>query len=101
MLPIKCLYTLDSFLVGCNSIESIGFELKFERYSIRFCPISPFEPVIKMADELSYDGLIVFTDGYAPFPQKPKARMLWAVCSQDAGVDFPYGKKVVIDERRN
>ena len=31
-----------------------------------------FEPVIQMADELKYDGLIIFTDGYAPFPDKPK-----------------------------
>ena len=59
-----------------------------------------FEPVIKMADERKYDGLIVFTDGYAPFPKKPKARMLWAVCERDKDVDFPYGKKVVIEEKR-
>ncbi len=58
-----------------------------------------FNPVISMVDELKYDGLIVFTDGYAPFPTKPKARMLWAVCEQDKDVNFPYGKKVVIEER--
>ena len=59
-----------------------------------------FEPVITLADSMKYDGLIIFTDGYAPFPPKPKARMLWAVCTQDAGVEFPYGKKVVIEEKR-
>ena len=58
-----------------------------------------FEPVIKMVDELRYDGLIIFTDGYAPFPTKPKARMLWAVCERDKDVSFPYGKRVVIEER--
>jgi predicted metal-dependent peptidase len=56
-----------------------------------------FEPVIKLADEMNYDGLIIFTDGYAPFPPKPKSRVMWCVCKQDAGVDFPYGKKVVIE----
>jgi len=58
-----------------------------------------FEPVIHLADERKYDGLVVFTDGYAPFPSKPKTRMLWAVCEQDAGVQFPYGKKVVIESK--
>ncbi len=58
-----------------------------------------FHPVIELADERKYDGLVVFTDGYAPFPDKPKTRMLWAVCEQDAGVQFPYGKKVVIEDK--
>ena len=58
-----------------------------------------FDPVIQMVDENKYDGLIVFTDGYAPFPPKPKARMLWAVCDRDKDVNFPYGKKVVIEEK--
>ena len=56
-----------------------------------------FHPVIEMADENKYDGLVIFTDGYAPFPSKPKTRVLWAVCKQDSGVEFPYGKKVVIE----
>jgi len=59
-----------------------------------------FEPVIKLADEMKYDGLIIFTDGYAPFPTKPKARMLWAVSERDSDVNFPYGKKVVVAEKR-
>ena len=57
-----------------------------------------FGPVIRLADEKKYDGLVAFTDGYAPFPARPKARMLWAVCSRDSNVNFPYGKKVVIEE---
>lgn len=59
-----------------------------------------FEPVIKLADEQRYDGLVIFTDGYAPFPKKPKCRMMWAVCERDAGVEFPYGKKVIIEEKK-
>jgi predicted metal-dependent peptidase len=59
-----------------------------------------FEPVIKLADEMNYDGLIIFTDGYAPFPPKPKSRVMWCVCKQDAAVDFPYGKKVVIENNK-
>ena len=59
-----------------------------------------FDPIIEMVDEKNYDGLVIFTDGYAPFPPKPKARMLWAVCEQDSGVEFPYGKKVVIEQKK-
>jgi predicted metal-dependent peptidase len=57
-----------------------------------------FHPPIELADELKYDGLIMFTDGYAPFPNKPKCRTLWCVTQQDGNVDFPYGKKVVIPD---
>ncbi len=60
-----------------------------------------FSEPIKMADELFYDGLIIFTDGMAPFPAKPKVRVLWAVCEQDKDVSFPYGKRVVIEKKRN
>jgi len=59
-----------------------------------------FAPVIHLADEKKYDGLVIFTDGYAPFPSKPKTRVMWAVCERDAGVEFPYGKKVVIEEKK-
>lgn len=58
-----------------------------------------FHPIIDLADELSYDGLVIFTDGYAPFPPKPKTRVLWAVCENNGGeVEFPYGRKVVITD---
>jgi predicted metal-dependent peptidase len=59
-----------------------------------------FEPIINLADEGGYDGLVVFTDGYAPFPSRPKARVLWAVCERDSSVNFPYGKKVVIENKK-
>ena len=59
-----------------------------------------FGPVIQLADNEGYDGLVIFTDGYAPFPPKPKVRLLWAVCSRDSSVEFPYGKKVIIEEKK-
>ena len=59
-----------------------------------------FEPVIKMVDDLRYDGIIVFTDGYAPFPPKPKARVMWVVLGEDNNVDFPYGRRVAIPKSK-
>ena len=59
-----------------------------------------FYPVMELAHESDYDGLVIFTDGEAPFPPKPKYRMLWAVCQNQSGVQFPYGKKVVIEAKK-
>lgn len=59
-----------------------------------------FHPVIQLADEKRYDGLVIFTDGYAPFPDKPKTRLLWCVHERDSQVQFPYGKKVVIQNKK-
>lgn len=75
-----------------------SFDKKQKRVDIVGRGGTCFEPVIKLADELNYDGLIIFTDGYAPFPAKPKTRMMWAVCDRDSAVEFPYGKKVIIEE---
>jgi predicted metal-dependent peptidase len=57
-----------------------------------------FEQPIKLADELKYDGIIIFTDGYAPYPKKPKCRVLWCLTNEDDQHNFPYGKKVIIQE---
>jgi predicted metal-dependent peptidase len=59
-----------------------------------------FHPPIELADKLKYDGIIVFTDGYAPFPPKPKTRVLWCVTEEDSNVSFPYGKKVIIEVKK-
>ena len=56
-----------------------------------------FHPIIKYVDEHRYDGLIIMTDGFAPFPPKPKARVLWAISPQGASVQPPYGKRVTVE----
>jgi predicted metal-dependent peptidase len=57
-----------------------------------------FDPVIRLVDELKYDGLIIFTDGYAPIPKKPRSRVMWCLTSEDDVHQFPYGKKVIITD---
>ena len=59
-----------------------------------------FYPVVDMASEMEYDGLVVFTDGEAPFPPRPRYRVLWAVCERNANTNFPFGKKVVIENKK-
>lgn len=55
------------------------------------------EPAL-IADELKYDGLIIMTDGDAPEPPKPRARVLWCLTSDDASRhNFSFGRKVVLD----
>ena len=56
-----------------------------------------FNPPISLADELKYDGIIMFTDGYAPIPPKPKCRVMWCL-TEDNNVNFSYGKRVFIPE---
>ena len=55
-----------------------------------------FHPVIEYVNEHNYDGLIMFTDGYAPFPPKPKSRVMWVVLGENNPVQFPYGKRLAI-----
>lgn len=59
-----------------------------------------FTPVLQYVDENSYDGLVVFTDGCAPFDYRPKSRVLWALSPQGAGVQPPFGKRVVVEIKK-
>ena len=66
-----------------------------------------FRPVINYIDEhRDYDGLIVFTDGYAPVPPKPKnrrTRILWlfkneATYRRSHQSLRPLGRSAFVDE---
>lgn len=59
-----------------------------------------FYPVCEFIDEEKYDGLIIMTDGFAPFPPKPRARVMWCLTKSGESVDPPFGKKVVIESRK-
>lgn len=58
-----------------------------------------FHPICEYIDDHNYDGLIIMTDGFAPFPTKPRAKTLWCLTKSGAGVNPPFGKKVVIEEK--
>jgi predicted metal-dependent peptidase len=83
--------------------EPEPFEKKARNIKIYGRGGTAFEPVVKMADDRKYDGLIIFTDCCAPFPPKPKCRVMWAACKQNEGYlsQVPYGKKVVIEQKKN
>jgi len=58
-----------------------------------------FGPVFDVAEDNKYDGIIMLTDGFAEFPEKPLSlRILWALTESGRDVEPPYGKKVVIDK---
>lgn len=58
-----------------------------------------FGPPIQYAVENNYNGIILLTDGFAPFPEKPlRTRVMWALSNSGAKVEPPYGKKIVIKE---
>lgn len=94
---VKCdVIQFDTSIHG----EPTPISKKITRFQFRGRGGTDFTPAIQMADEKRYDGIIMLTDGYAPFPKKPKARVLWALSKQGASVNPPYGKKVVIDIKK-
>lgn len=78
--------------------QPIEYSKKKNKMEIKGRGGTCFEPVIKLADEMKYDGLIIFTDGYAPIPEKPRTRVMWCLTADDDVHQFPYGKKVVIGD---
>jgi predicted metal-dependent peptidase len=82
--------------------EPKPFEKKVKKLGVVGRGGTSFAEPIKLADDMKYDGLIIFTDCAAPFPPKPKCRMLWAACKQNEGYlnQVPYGKKVVIEQKK-
>jgi len=81
--------------------KPIELTKKVSNFDIRGRGGTCFSPVLNMFIEEGYDGLIVFTDGYAPYPDIPhnkKNKILWALDQQDSHVHIPYGKKVVIPD---
>jgi predicted metal-dependent peptidase len=42
-----------------------------------------FNHVLAYADENHYDGIVMFTDGYASAPKEPKTKVLWLMHSKD------------------
>ena len=76
------------------------FDKKAKKLDIMGRGGTAFGPICTLVDELSYDGLIIMTDGYAPFPAKPKARTLWCLCPAGESVHPPFGKRVVIDLKK-
>ena len=85
------------FTYGVNTVDVIQFDteikgpllsLKRARHDIAVAGRggTSFAPVMAYIDEhRNYDGLIIFTDGYAPVPAKPqnrKTRILWLFNNQ-------------------
>lgn len=60
-----------------------------------------FQEVVEFVDYHAYDGLVIMTDGFAPFPDKPRARVLWCLTKSGESVEPPWGKKVVIDIKKD
>ena len=77
----------------------VPFTKKAKEVDIKGRCGTDFGPVCELIDELKYDGLIIMTDGFAPFPPKPKARVMWCLTKSGEGQVPPYGKRVVIETK--
>ena len=81
--------------------EPMTLNKKINRFDIKGRGGTDFHPPIKMFLDRGYDGLIMFTDGYAPFPEIPhnkKNKIMWCLDQRDSNVEFPYGKKIVVPD---
>lgn len=95
---VQCDYIcFDTQLYG----KPVPFTKKAKEVDIKGRGGTSFHPVCEYIDEAKYDGLIIMTDGYAPFPPKPKARVLWCLTQSGASVHPPYGKRVVIETKNS
>jgi predicted metal-dependent peptidase len=51
-----------------------------------------FQPAIDYADKNTFDGVVIFTDGYAEEPTKPqKAKILWLLAKKDQNPPCSWG----------
>lgn len=56
-----------------------------------------FQAVIDYASENGCEALIIFTDGYASEPTKPRFPVLWAIPGSTSPVDSFFGIKIAIE----
>jgi len=56
-----------------------------------------FQAVVDYANEKGCEALIIFTDGYASEPTKPRFPVLWALPGETTPVDSFFGIKIAID----
>lgn len=93
---VQCDYVcFDTKIYG----EPKPFSKKAKNVDIKGRGGTNFGPVCEKIDEWKYDGLVIMTDGFAPFPPKPRARVLWCITKPGESINPPFGKKVVIDSK--
>lgn len=77
---------VDVVQFDCNLSEVQSFEKAKKRIEIVGRGGTSFQPIFEFVHKnFKYDGLIIFTDGYAPKPKKPKgfkAKVVW-VCENE------------------
>jgi len=80
--------------------KPVPFDKKAQKLNVVGRGGTAFGPIVELSEDLKYDGLIIMTDGFAPFPGKPRARVLWCLCPAGESVVPPWGKRVVIDLKK-
>ena len=80
-------------------VDPIPFDKKQKKVKRMYSGGTNFHIVIEYAKVRSYDGVIIMTDGFAPFPDKPKSRVLWALSDQGKDVYPPFGKRLVVEAK--
>lgn len=53
-----------------------------------------FEDVMLLADKEKVDGLVIYTDGQAGIPHKPRCKVLWLMSTKDQNPPVDWGMRV-------
>lgn len=92
---VECYVTMFDTQIQCDPFL---IRNKIKELKITGRGGTDFAPIIEYVDRHKYDGLIIMTDGYAPFPDQPKARVMWCITPPGGeDIDPPYGKKVLVE----
>lgn len=91
---VQCHVIMFDTKILCEPME---IKRKIKDFNIIGRGGTNFFPVCEYVDKHNYDGLIIMTDGFAPFPEKPKARVMWCISPQGDSVIPPWGKRVRVE----
>jgi len=86
-----------------TEIKQIETKLKTAKKTFKICGRggTDFQEVLDYADETKCDGVVIFSDMFAPEPKKPKAKVLFLSHSKDLKPNWNWGFQAVLDRHEN
>jgi len=82
--------TFVQFDTEIKSIEK-NFQKARKSFKVMGRGGTDFEQIMDLADNEKVDGVIIYTDGFAPAPHKPKCRVLWLMSQKDQKPPCDFG----------
>lgn len=74
-----------------------NFNKARKEFSVKGRGGTNYQPIFDYAEKNKCDGLIIFTDGYAPAVTEPKFKVLWMLSQKDQKPPVNWGMVTVLD----